>query len=178
MSGLDIVDGNAKIIHALMTQVCLITVLCGCMTHHSLIPASVASLLRSLLRVQMMRYHTIKILSEVSDGFELTDDDILQWANGQVTAECGGGATAARLCIKNFSDPTLSSGHFLLHLLNSVRGIVNWSNVNNGLNDTEKLNNAQYIIRCVCVVCGDCVFEMPVTRLCVHCSFTVLQRCA
>ena len=34
-----------------------------------------------------------------------------------------------------------------MHLLNSVRGIVNWANVTNGLNEAEKVNNAQYIIR-------------------------------
>jgi plastin-1 len=88
--------------------------------------------------------------------FGASDDDIIQWANAQVAAECGNPGLASRLAIKSFSDPTLSSGVFLMHLLNSVRGIVDWSNVSNGLTESEKQNNAQYIIRCVCV-CARCM---------------------
>jgi hypothetical protein len=67
-----------------------------------------------------------------------SDDDIMQWANAQVAAECGNPGLASRLAIKSFSDPTLSSGVFLMHLLNSLRGIVDWSHVSNGLTESEK----------------------------------------
>jgi hypothetical protein len=72
--------------------------------------------------------------------FGASDDDIIQWqwANTQVAAECGNPGLASRLVIKPFSDPTLSSGVFLMHLLNSVRGIVDWSHMSNGLTESEK----------------------------------------
>jgi hypothetical protein len=70
-----------------------------------------------------------------------SDDDIIQWANTQVAAECGNPGLASRLAIKSFSDPTLSSGVFLMHLLNSLRGIVDWSHVSNGLTESEKQSN-------------------------------------
>jgi hypothetical protein len=73
--------------------------------------------------------------------FGASDDDIIQWANAQVVAECGNPGLASRLAIKSFSDPSLSSGVFLMHLLNSLRGIVDWSHVSNGLTESEKLRD-------------------------------------
>jgi hypothetical protein len=61
VSGLDICDGNAKIIHAILTQVILLILAVDCVVNDSV-----------CLCTQLMRYHTLKILSEVSDGFELT----------------------------------------------------------------------------------------------------------
>jgi hypothetical protein len=82
--------------------------------------------------------------------FGASDDDIIQWANAQVAAECGNPGLACRLAIKSFSDPTLSSGVFLMHLLNSVRGIVDWSNVSNGLTESEKQINFRSCFRVGC----------------------------
>jgi hypothetical protein len=76
-----------------------------------------------------------------------SDDDIIQWANTQVAAECGNPGQASRLVIKSFSDPTLSSGVFLMHLLNSLRGIVDWSHVSNGLTESEKQSNLHSCFR-------------------------------
>jgi hypothetical protein len=56
------------------------------------------------------------------------------------------------LAMKNFQDPTLSSGVFLLHLLSTIRGIVNWDLVSFGSSATDKLANCQYVIRCA--LCG------------------------
>jgi len=49
--------------------------------------------------------------------------------------------------MKNFQDPSLSSGVFLLHLLSTIRGIVNWDLVSHGSTAADKLANCQYVIR-------------------------------
>ena len=36
------------------------------------------------LRGQMMRYHTFKILSAVGGGFDVTEEDLVAWANAKV----------------------------------------------------------------------------------------------
>lgn len=54
VAGLDIVDGNPKLLLALLWQT--------------------------------MRYHTLKILSSAGDGFEMEEDDIVEWANEKVGA--------------------------------------------------------------------------------------------
>lgn len=110
VAGLDIVDGNPKLLLAILWQ--------------------------------MMRYHTLKILSAVGDGFELAEDDIVAWANAKVEAAQPGKG----IVMKNFNDSSLSTGVFLMHLLHSVRGIVNWSLVTKGRTDKEKQTNAQYLL--------------------------------
>jgi hypothetical protein len=53
----------------------------------------------------------------------------------------------ASLHIKNFQDPVLASGLFLLHLLDSVRNIVNWSLVSHGGTAEDMKQNTRYAIR-------------------------------
>jgi hypothetical protein len=38
--------------------------------------------------VQMMRYHTFKILSTVGGGFDVTEEDLVAWANAKVRPLC------------------------------------------------------------------------------------------
>jgi hypothetical protein len=60
--------------------------------------------------------------------------------------------------MKAFQDPTLSSGVFLLHLLSTIRGIVNWDLVTRGQTPSEKQKNCQYVIRSVNVAWA-CLFS-------------------
>lgn len=75
-----------------------------------------------------MREHVIQTLKTLSkDGQEITESDLIRWANDTVRR---GGRGAS---MKNFKDPSLHTGHFLLDLLNGMkRGIVDYSLVTNG----------------------------------------------
>ena len=65
----------------------------------------------------------------------------------QVAASSADGSKG--LSMKAFQDPSLSSGVFLLHLLSTIRGIVNWDLVSRGSTPSEKQKNCQYVIRSV-----------------------------
>lgn len=66
----------------------------------------------------------------------------VRFPHPQVSAESGGKCAP----MSGFNDSNLSSSVFLMHLLNSVRGIVNWDLVSRGRTDAEKTKNAQYLI--------------------------------
>jgi hypothetical protein len=59
--------------------------------------------------------------------------------------------------MRSFQDASLATGVFLLHLLDTVRGIVNWSLVTRAGTVEEKKQNAQYVIRWA-VLCAVCCF--------------------
>jgi plastin-1 len=111
VGGLDIVDGNAKLVHGFVWQ--------------------------------LMRHHTLKVLAQVAfDGFEADEASILAWANERVVASCGDPAVA----LASFKDPSLATSVYLLHLLSSVRSVVNWELVSGGTTPDEKAQNAKYLI--------------------------------
>ena len=114
---------------------------------------------------QLMRYHTLKLVSSLgSDGFEVTERDILDWANERVEDAgyedmrvrsfkvrcvwpCGcvwvcGSRDSTSPCAQ---DSSLKTSHFLLRLLHSVRPIVNWEVVTPGNGEEERKKNAQYV---------------------------------
>lgn len=112
VAGNDIVQGNKKLILALLWQLMRFTML---------------QLLRNL------RSH--------SQGKEISDADILKWANRKVNSI---GRTSR---IQSFKDKSLSSGLFFLELLSAVEPrVVNWNLVTKGQSDDEKKLNATYII--------------------------------
>ncbi|KAK8939691.1 Fimbrin-like protein 2 [Platanthera guangdongensis] len=126
VAGHDIVQGNKKLILAYLWQ---------------LMRFNIMQLLKSL------RFH--------SQGKEMTDTDILNWANRKVKSS---GRTSG---IDSFKDKSISSGIFFLELLSSVEPrVVNWNLVTKGGNADEKRLNATYIIS-VARKLGCSVFLLP-----------------
>ncbi|KAG8094374.1 hypothetical protein GUJ93_ZPchr0012g19836 [Zizania palustris] len=129
LAGNDIVQGNKKLIVALLWQ---------------LMRFNILQLLNKL------RFH-----SQGSQGKEITDADILDWANSKVKAS---GRTSR---IESFKDKNISSGKFFLELLSTVQPrAVNWKVVTKGKDDDEKKLNATYIIS-VARKLGCSVFLLP-----------------
>ncbi|TVU28269.1 hypothetical protein EJB05_19780, partial [Eragrostis curvula] len=129
LAGNDIVQGNKKLIVALLWQ---------------LMRFNILQLLNKL------RYH-----SQGSEGKEITDADILKWANNKVKAS---GRSSQ---MESFKDKSLSNGLFFLELLSAVQPrVVNWKVVTKGEADEEKKLNATYIIS-VARKLGCSVFLLP-----------------
>ncbi|XP_074587634.1 fimbrin-5-like [Curcuma longa] len=107
---------------------------------------------------QLMRFNILKLLKNLryhSQGKELTDADILNWANGKVE---GSNRTPQ---MDSFKDRNFSNGLFFLELLSAVKPrAVNWKVVTKGENDEEKKLNATYIIS-VARKLGCSVFLLP-----------------
>ncbi|KAF2284845.1 hypothetical protein GH714_031165 [Hevea brasiliensis] len=115
VAGNDIVQGNKKLIIAFLWQLMRFTML---------------QLLKNL------RSH-----SSHSQGKEITDADILNWANSK--------------------DKSLSNGIFFLELLSAVEPrVVNWAVVTKGESDEDKKLNATYIIS-VARKLGCSIFLLP-----------------
>ncbi|KAJ0965158.1 hypothetical protein J5N97_026296 [Dioscorea zingiberensis] len=126
LAGNDIVQGNKKLILAFLWQ---------------LMRSSILQLLKNL------RCH--------SQGKEMTDADILNWANRKVKIA---GRTSQ---MESFKDKNLSNGIFFLELLSAVEPrVVNWNLVTKGENDEEKKLNATYIIS-VARKLGCSIFLLP-----------------
>ncbi|EGW30618.1 uncharacterized protein SPAPADRAFT_63448 [Spathaspora passalidarum NRRL Y-27907] len=92
---------------------------------------------------QLMRRNIINTLSELGKGANLSDSDILKWANAQVAK---GGKSSK---IRSFKDESLSTGEFLLDVLNGLKpGYVDYDLVHKGTNlsDDEKYANAKLAI--------------------------------
>lgn len=105
-----------------------------------------------------MRYHMLqhlKNLRSYSHGKEITDADILNWANNKVKS------SGRRSRIESFKDKSLSNGLFFLELLSAVEPrVVNWNLVTKGEKDEDKRLNATYIIS-VARKLGCSVFLLP-----------------
>lgn len=126
VAGSDIVQGNKKLILAFMWQ---------------LMRFNILQLLKNL------RFH--------SQGKEITDADILNWANNKVKS------TGRTSRMESFKAKNLSNGLFFLELLSSVEPrVVNWNIVSKGESDEEKRLNATYIIS-VARKLGCSVFLLP-----------------
>lgn len=126
VAGNDIVQGNKKLILAFLWQ---------------------------LMRCNMLQL--LKNLRSYSHGKEITDADILNWANNKVKS------SGRRSRIESFKDKSLSNGLFFLELLSAVEPrVVNWNLVTKGDKDDEKRLNAIYIIS-VARKLGCSVFLLP-----------------
>lgn len=107
---------------------------------------------------QLMRFNMLQLLKNLrfhSQGKEITDADILKWANKKVKS------TGRNSQIESFKDKSLSNGIFLLELLSAVEPrVVNWNLVTKGESDDEKKLNATYIIS-VARKLGCSIFLLP-----------------
>ncbi|XAR56752.1 hypothetical protein NMG60_11037338 [Bertholletia excelsa] len=126
VAGNDIVQGNKKLIVAFLWQ---------------------------LMRFSMLQL--LKNLRSHSQGKEITDADILDWANKKVKS-------MGRMShMESFKDKNLSNGLFFLELLSAVEPrVVNWNLVTKGESDEEKKLNATYIIS-VARKLGCSIFLLP-----------------
>lgn len=126
VAGNDIVQGNKKLILAFLWQ---------------------------LMRFSMLQL--LKNLRSHSQGKEITDADILSWANTKVKKA---GKTSQ---MESFKDKNLSSGVFFLELLSAVEPrVVNWSLFTKGESEEDKKMNATYIIS-VARKLGCSIFLLP-----------------
>lgn len=92
---------------------------------------------------QLMRRNIVTTLSSLGQGKNLSDADILKWANAQVAK---GGRSGS---VRSFKDLSLSNGVFLLDILNGIKpGYVDYDLVYQGANvsDEEKYANARLAI--------------------------------
>uniref|UniRef100_A0A1D1YW34 Fimbrin-like protein 2 n=1 Tax=Anthurium amnicola TaxID=1678845 RepID=A0A1D1YW34_9ARAE len=107
---------------------------------------------------QLMRFNILQLLKNLrfhSQGKEVTDVDILNWANSKVRS------TGRTSQMESFRDKSLSNGLFFLELLSSVEPrVVNWNLVTKGESEEEKKLNATYIIS-VARKLGCSIFLLP-----------------
>ncbi|XP_028756859.1 fimbrin-5-like [Neltuma alba] len=111
---------------------------------------------------QLMRYNMLQLLKNLRShsqgkhhGKEITDADILNWANNKVKS------AGRNSQMESFKDKNLSSGTFFLELLSAVEPrVVNWSLVTKGETDEDKKSNATYIIS-VARKLGCSIFLLP-----------------
>ncbi|XP_020523361.1 fimbrin-2 isoform X1 [Amborella trichopoda] len=107
---------------------------------------------------QLMRYNMLQLLRNLrfhSHGKEITDADILNWANAKVRS------TGRHSCMDSFKDKSLGNGIFFLELLSAVEPrVVNWRLVTKGESDEEKKMNATYLIS-VARKIGCSIFLLP-----------------
>ncbi|KAF8409661.1 hypothetical protein HHK36_005739 [Tetracentron sinense] len=107
---------------------------------------------------QLMRFNMLQLLKNLrfhSQGKEMTDADILNWANNKVKS------TGRTSQMESFKDKSLSNGIFFLEVLSAVEPrVVNWNLVTKGESDEEKKLNSTYIIS-VARKLGCSVFLLP-----------------
>ncbi|KAK8565132.1 hypothetical protein V6N13_020254 [Hibiscus sabdariffa] len=107
---------------------------------------------------QLMRYNILQLLKNLrfhSHGKEITDVDILRWANTKVSN------SGSQSRMDSFKDKSLSDGIFFLELLSAVQPrSVNWSLVTKGVTDDQKKMNATYIIS-IARKLGCSIFLLP-----------------
>ena len=91
-----------------------------------------------------MRAYILNFLKNLSaGGKEVTEEDIINWANGKVKAA---GKTRQ---MKEFKDKDLADSLYIFDLLFACQSeSVNFSLVSDGSDDEKKLNNAKYAISC------------------------------
>ncbi|CAI5500933.1 unnamed protein product [Closterium sp. Naga37s-1] len=78
---------------------------------------------------QLMHLHMVSLLQHLRHNHELSDGDILQWANERVEKA----KRSSRM--QSFKDPRLSSGLFFLDLMFAVEPrVINWEIVTHGAN--------------------------------------------
>ncbi|CCK71278.1 fimbrin KNAG_0G02200 [Huiozyma naganishii CBS 8797] len=91
---------------------------------------------------QIMRRNITNTMKKLSaDGRDMSDAQILKWAQEQVTK---GGKTST---VRSFKDPALSNAHFLLDVLNGIApGYVNYDLVTPGNSEEDRIANGRLAI--------------------------------
>lgn len=105
---------------------------------------------------QLMRRNIVLTLKSLStNGRDLTDADILKWA--QETVRKGGKSSTVR----SFKDPAHATGLFLLDVLNGIKpGYVDYDLVTPGHTDEDKYANAKLAIS-IARKLGALIFLLP-----------------
>ncbi|EEB07961.1 fimbrin [Schizosaccharomyces japonicus yFS275] len=105
---------------------------------------------------QMMRMNITKTLQSLSrGGKELSDADMVRWANDMVRK---GGRTAQ---IRSFRDPILSTGVYVLDVLNGIKSeYVDYDLVLPGNTEEEAIQNARLAIS-IARKLGAVIFILP-----------------
>ncbi|GAA5907788.1 hypothetical protein JCM6882_004557 [Rhodosporidiobolus microsporus] len=105
---------------------------------------------------QMMRRNILSTMASLSKGGrEVSDSDIVRWANEQV--QKGG----KRSSMRSFKDPSLKNARFFLDLLDSLKpGYVDYELVYEGRNDEECKANAKLAIS-IARKLGSLIFIVP-----------------
>ncbi|BGP57638.1 hypothetical protein JCM8202_001013 [Rhodotorula sphaerocarpa] len=105
---------------------------------------------------QMMRRNILSTMASLSkNGRDITDSDIVKWANEQV--QKGGKSSSMR----SFKDPSLKNAKFFLDLLESLKpGYVDYSLVYDGKTDDECKANAKLAIS-IARKLGSLIFIVP-----------------
>ncbi|AMD18945.1 HBR044Cp [Eremothecium sinecaudum] len=91
---------------------------------------------------QLMRRNIVNTMTSLaSSGRDMSDSQILKWAQDQVIK---GGKSSV---VRSFQDPSLGTSHFLLDVLNGIApGYVDYDMVAPGKTDEEKYANARLAI--------------------------------
>jgi len=105
---------------------------------------------------QLMRLHVISIIKSLSKaGKDITEDDMVRWANGVVK---GAGKSSK---MDSFKDQSLKTCVFFIDLLEGVRpNIINYEIVTAGDTTEDATSNAKYSISVARKV-GCCIFCLP-----------------
>ncbi|XP_078165809.1 fimbrin-4-like [Carex rostrata] len=107
---------------------------------------------------QLMRFNILQLLKNLrcqSQGKEITDADILNWANSKIRSA---GRSSQ---IDSFKDRSIATGVFFLELLSAVEPrVVSWKLVTKGEEEEDRKLNATYIIS-VARKLGCSVFLLP-----------------
>ncbi|KAI8621297.1 calponin homology domain-containing protein, partial [Chytriomyces sp. MP71] len=89
-------------------------------------------------------------------GHEITEVDIINWANQTVKVRAGKNTT-----ITQFKDAQLSTGVYLLDLLNGIKkGVVDYNMVTPGHMEEDALMNSKYAIS-IARKLGATIFVLP-----------------
>jgi len=92
---------------------------------------------------QAMRYYVLNYLKRMSKGRDITETDIIHWANSKVKSA---GKTRQ---MESFKDKSLADSLFIMDLLYACQAAsVNYDLVTAGNTDEQKMMNAQYAISC------------------------------
>jgi len=106
---------------------------------------------------QLFRFHVVSILKGLSKnkGGEITDNDIIKWANETVAAS---GKSSK---MDHFKDPSLRNSIFFIDLLAAVKpSLIDYSLITDGQSDKDATQNAKYAIS-VARKIGCTIFLLP-----------------
>jgi len=100
---------------------------------------------------QLMKAHVLSILKTL--GSNVDESKIISWANSRVAEKTSK--------IASFQDPVLKSSHYFLHLLNTIKSVVNFDLVTPaGGSDEDAILNAKYTIS-IARKLGCTIFLLP-----------------
>jgi len=104
---------------------------------------------------QLMRHHVLSILKRLGGGKEISDNEIIEWANNKVH---GAGKTSS---MRGFKDPSLKNSVFLIDLVDAVKpGSADYSLVCHSEDEKDLLLNAKYAVS-LARKAGCCIFALP-----------------